>query len=362
MSDKDFNIESDESLEINETKTNLNSNQETKTTEKFDEYGFLIDEENVQISQKKQKKIKSKEEQEEKKKVKWNQFFKNWNFYFEKKKKKIGKQVIKGIPNSLRKEAWLRLSGSFEMLSNEKYSELYNNCLKKKDPKFQEMIVNDVKRTFSTNRFYKEKDGKEKLIRVLTAIAAYDPQIGYCQGMSSIAGLLLFYMDEKESFLTFLSLLERYHMSGTFRPGFPLILIQMHQWKRSLEKNLPKIHQHFKENEIIPEYYANVWFITLFADLISFDSLLRIWDVFLFEGFPFIFKVGLSYLKIFQKQLLSFSMNEILHKIQNLDEFSIEELINTANSFQIRSEELVEWRDEFFIEHKNISLLFENQK
>ena len=53
---------------------------------------------------------------------------------------------------------------------------------------------------------------------VLAAYAVYNTEIGYCQGMSQIAGLFLMYMDEEDAFWCLHSLMvtRRYTMHGKF--------------------------------------------------------------------------------------------------------------------------------------------------
>lgn len=57
---------------------------------------------------------------------------------------------------------------------------------------------------------------QQSLFCVLTAYAVYNTEIGYCQGMSQIAGLFLMYMDEEDAFWCLHSLMvdKRYSMHG----------------------------------------------------------------------------------------------------------------------------------------------------
>lgn len=61
-----------------------------------------------------------------------------------------------------------------------------------------ESISRDVGRTFPNIQRFADGEGKDTLLRVLKAYAAYDPEIGYCQGMNFLAGLLLLYLDTEE--------------------------------------------------------------------------------------------------------------------------------------------------------------------
>ena len=54
-------------------------------------------------------------------------------------------------------------------------------------------IEKDLYRTLPGNKEFmlKSKTGKNRLFNVLKAYQAYDPQIGYCQGMNFLAAMLL---------------------------------------------------------------------------------------------------------------------------------------------------------------------------
>lgn len=46
--------------------------------------------------------------------------------------------------------------------------------------------------------------------------------------------------------------------------------------------------------------YATQWFLTIYLYNLPFAVALRIWDVFLFEGFHFAYAVALALFKIFE--------------------------------------------------------------
>lgn len=57
---------------------------------------------------------------------------------------------------------------------------------------------------------------------VLSAYSMYNMEVGYCQGMSVLAGLLLLYMDEEEAFwgLSVLLTDKKYSMHGSNSHNF----------------------------------------------------------------------------------------------------------------------------------------------
>ena len=57
-----------------------------------------------------------------------------------------------------------------------------------------------------------KKDGLhyDKLQRILEAFTMHRPDIGYVQGMSYVAAVLLLYMDEHSAFISFCNMITKY--------------------------------------------------------------------------------------------------------------------------------------------------------
>eukprot|EP00158_Paraphelidium_tribonemae_P008530 Partr_v1_DN28605_c0_g2_i1_m50233 putative ecotropic viral integration site len=68
----------------------------------------------------------------------------------------------------------------------------YVELLKLSSP-YEKMIIRDLSRTFPKHEFFKHADGsgQESLFHVMKAYSLYDPEVGYCQGLSFIVGALL---------------------------------------------------------------------------------------------------------------------------------------------------------------------------
>ena len=107
----------------------------------------------------------------------------------------------------------------------------------------------DVNRTYRDNMMFRKRyDVKQQaLFHVLAAYSMYNTEVGYCQGMSQIAALLLMYMNEEEAFWALSALLtnKRHLMHGFFIPGFPKLMRFQDHFDRILKKQLPKVKKHF---------------------------------------------------------------------------------------------------------------------
>lgn len=106
---------------------------------------------------------------------------------------KLKRRIYKGIPNKIRPEAWKRLLNVEEMIK--KYPGVYPQMLKLARTFSTEtrQIDFDVNRQFREHVYYCERySTKQKsLFNVLIAYSMYNMELGYCQGMAGVAGILL---------------------------------------------------------------------------------------------------------------------------------------------------------------------------
>lgn len=64
-----------------------------------------------------------------------------------------------------------------------------------------------------------------------------------------------------------------------------------------VSEHLPRASQIFLSLGLSTRTFASKWFLTLFACILPMEIVLRIWDVFLYEGWEFIFCVSLAILE-----------------------------------------------------------------
>jgi len=72
-----------------------------------------------------------------------------------------------------------------------------------------------------------------------------------------------------------------------------------------MERLLPDVFASFKKHMIASTSYATKWYITLFANTVPFQTQLRIWDAFFYEGRDLIIVVALSILWVLRDYLAS---------------------------------------------------------
>ena len=116
------------------------------------------------------------------------------------------------------------------------------------------LIEQDIKRTFAElNLFQEGMKYHENIFKILRAFAMYRPDIGYVQGMSYIAAIVLLYIqDEYKSFMNFSNLMLKYPIMPfyTFNEEFVTKVLQL--FKQLFQINLPDLCDHFEMEEIKP--------------------------------------------------------------------------------------------------------------
>jgi hypothetical protein len=281
-----------------------------------DRYGFIHD-----------KRLPSKVDPQEAKKLqielerqkKWLKMLKNWDA--PNVKEKLHSRVYKGIPNSLRTQAWCRLL-NVEKVKKEhvgKYADMMR--LARLHSTDARQIDSDVNRQFREHLHYRERYSikQQSLFNVLTAYAMYNSEVGYCQGMSGLAGVLLMYMDEEDAFWAMHILLTdpKYAMHGLYKEGFPKLTRFLAHHDKILGKFLPKLKKHFDKHGVDAILYSLKWFFVCFVERVPFNLCLRIWDVHLLDGERVITAMAFTILKLHKRNLLKLNdMDSIVHYIQ----------------------------------------------
>lgn len=233
-----------------------------------DRYGFIHD-----------KRLPSKVDIHETKKLqieverqkKWLKMLKDWNHTLT--SEKLHTRVYKGIPDSLRSIIWCKLLNveDAKIKNSGMYTKMYN--LAKEYSTDARQIDSDVNRQFREHLQYRERYSikQQQLFNVLTAYAMYNSEVGYCQGMSGLAGVLLMYMDEEDAFWALHILLTdpKYAMHGYYKEGFPKLTRFMAHHDKILTKFLPKLKKHFDKHGVDAMLYSLKWFFICFVERVS---------------------------------------------------------------------------------------------
>ena len=179
------------------------------------------------------------------------------------------------------------------------------------DNKATEQIKLDLARTLTHHKMFEEKggDGQQKLLRVLKAYSYFNPAVGYCQGMSYLAAILLTVMGEEEAFYGLCRVVSG--MEGYFVPSMWELLEDAKIFKRILSDQMSDINDHLQDNGILPLMFICKWFMTLFSQL-PWTTVLRVFDFYLFEGKVALFRFGYAILAVHHDELIALRSIDVL--------------------------------------------------
>ncbi|CAD7953005.1 unnamed protein product [Amoebophrya sp. A25] len=203
-------------------------------------------------------------------------------------------------------------SGGFAAMSAASRSSTYQNLLKKEN-RWISLIKIDISRTFpETDKF--DDSHQNKLLRILSAYSNFNMDVGYCQGMNFIAGLLLLVSgsNEEETFWMFVSLMELRGLKGFYKDKFPMLRVYLKAFDRLLGEQLPELREHFQVEGVQPAVYLHQWFLTLYINCLPLQTVLVIWDVVVCEGLHVLLSITLSLLKVLQSVLLKLEFEDIV--------------------------------------------------
>lgn len=207
-----------------------------------------------------------------------------------------------GVPKSRRGEIWQFLALQYRLrhrLPNKQQPPdiSYKELLKQLTAQ-QHAILVDLGRTFPTHPYFSVQlgPGQLSLFNLLKAYSLLDKEVGYCQGISFVAGVLLLHMSEEQAFEMLKFLMYDLGFRKQYRPDMMSLQIQMYQLSRLLHDYHRDLYNHLEENEISPSLYAAPWFLTLFASQFSLGFVARVFDIIFLQGTEVIFKVALSLL------------------------------------------------------------------
>jgi TBC1 domain family member 10 len=253
---------------------------------------------------------RQREEKEKERLQKWLDMRRGWND--SKPPSKAKERCRKGVPNKARTWAWYqicrasRFDSTFPAVLPEIGSPEYASL----NEVLCDEIDRDIPRTFPRHRlFYPKKGaGQSSLRRLLRCYALHDPEVGYCQGMGFIAGMMLSYMDERNALSTFIAALSgpssrnphllQFQLREMYLPSMAGAQRCLYVYEALGRKYLGKLWAHLEAEGMHPTMYATEWMMTIFTRGFNFDLVTRVWDIFLEEDFKIVYRVALALVKV----------------------------------------------------------------
>jgi len=242
----------------------------------------------------------------------------------------------RGLPPPVRGRVWkLALPNTLNLTP-----QLYNILVKRAEEQLEhksctavggsreetlELIQLDVSRTFPQLCIFQAGGPYYRLLHnVLGAYVCYRPDIGYVQGMSFIAAILILNLDEAEAFIVFANLVNWPCLAAFYSVDQPVMERYYSTFSNHLSTNLPNLASHFSRLGLRPDLYILDWWMTLFSKCAPLDITCRIWDLLIRDGEDFLFRAGLGILSLYEDRLLAESdfilLAQFLSKLpDNLD-------------------------------------------
>uniref|UniRef100_A0A665TML8 Si:ch211-266k8.4 n=1 Tax=Echeneis naucrates TaxID=173247 RepID=A0A665TML8_ECHNA len=175
-------------------------------------------------------------------------------------------------------------------LNHQQPSGCTDSCYSLDDITLFRQIALDLQRSFPTHRSLMGEspeaiEGQAKLFRVLIAYAKYNPQVGYSQGMSYIAAVLLMQLGEEEAFWALAALLDKpKYLAELFDLSLTKVQHQVKVFDQFLKHRKPELSQHMESVGVLSVHFVMPWFLTLFTSLPCWDSVLAVWDLIFLHG------------------------------------------------------------------------------
>ena len=312
----------------------------------------------------------------EKKLIKQQELSKVWvkdlipNWSKIRKDKKIKEYFYMGLPPSVRGRIWMlclgnkfsitkeyyqiQVNNSIEILKKyqkqkENRNKMRENNIKKDDNQINDVDANDkeseieeeeskdkeksiiiieldIERTFPYLGLFKGNSPMaEDLREILRVFVISRPDIGYIQGLSFIAGILLLNMDKFKAFISLMNLILNPIMLPFYKMDNELIQQRLQLFKQVFYFNLPELCGYFDELGMLPENYFLTWNMTLFTHDVNLELANRIWDVFMIEGVKAIYSAAIVFLSHFEEKLMNMDFVEIMSCIGSINTINFDE-------------------------------------
>ena len=280
----------------------------------------------------------------------------------EKKTLRVRQFCFAGIPPSVRGEAWPALIGNqvkvtrglFDMfskqaaeietrlrhvermaeedreeeeaavateLSKEKITTSSSHPTEREETLFHSLkcILLDLPRTYPDLAFFHgDFDEANALKQILTAYACYRPDVGYVQGMSYLAAMLLLNVDKYCAFQCFANILHNHFYLDVHHFSRSKVKLRLHVFDVLLKKRLPRLERHFECIGVQSNMYVLTWFLTIFSSSFPLDIASHVWDCYFAMGEIFLFRAAIGLLSLLERQMLQMALDGVLMALHRL--------------------------------------------
>ncbi|KMZ01697.1 TBC1 domain family member 4 isoform X1 [Drosophila simulans] len=281
--------------------------------------------------------------------------------------KVLGHAIRTGVPRSKRGDVWTFLAEQHSMNTAPVDTKRFPNfntpyhTLLKHLTEHQHAIFIDLGRTFPNHQFYKDPLGlgQLSLFNLLKAYSILDPELGYCQGLGFICGVLLLHCDEANAFQLLKHLMFRRNMRTKYLPDMKKFQLQLYQLSRLVKDHLPDLYVWLDQNDVSPTLYAAPWILTVFSSQFPLGFVARVFDLLFLESSDVIFKFAIALLSVHKQQLLAKDnfeeiMDYLKTVVPKMEHTCMEQIMKLVFSMDI-GKQLAEYNVEYNVLQEEIT-------
>ena len=145
----------------------------------------------------------------------------------------------------------------------------------------------------------------------------------YCQGMNFVGAFILkICEDEEESFYFLMGLFKNTDYKSIFMKDLSRLRLYFSVFEEILNLYIPTLYSYFIENKVVANYYLSPWFIALFTSLVKrdqkLDAFLKIFDLFILDGWKAIFNICMDILRKNEEILLTMKNEALFHYLTSI--------------------------------------------
>lgn len=138
-----------------------------------------------------------------------------------------------------------------------------------------------------------------KLNLVLRAFVEFRPDVGYVQGMSYLAAMLLMHMEEQRAFVCLATLITIGHFPYFYTVNHIGMSAHISVFEEVLERGCPALARYFAVIGARPQMYVIDWWMSLFSRTLPFDIAAKCWDLYLLDT-GYLYRLSMCILLYFE--------------------------------------------------------------
>ncbi|CEL96641.1 unnamed protein product [Vitrella brassicaformis CCMP3155] len=184
------------------------------------------------------------------------------------------------------------------------------------------------------------------LVDIIESYIVFRPEVGYVQGLASIAALLLYFMNPPKAFVCFVNLIHSHFFIDLIKVNRRGGKWRFDFFETVFKERLPLLAAHFDALDITPDTYLIQWYLTLFSTCLPLHVVCRVWDTFFLLGEAFSVQTALGILKYHEHALITVPFEgciKLLHRPPDPLTFDQDRFFQCVDSMRIPTNRFGLW-------------------